>query len=95
MRPLTVITGILLGSSVAITVSLAAVMTVFIVLGDNYPRLRSEFAPLASSLLVFSFMTIAAGLSFYTQVKNQPRWLDAHLLMWAVLIASVAYYWPA
>jgi len=40
MRPLTAIIGILLGSCAAISISLAAVLFVFLVLGDDYPRLR-------------------------------------------------------
>src|SRR5690606_27629872 len=39
MRPLTVITGIVLGSCVSISVSLGAVLFIFLVLGDEYPRL--------------------------------------------------------
>ena len=70
MRPLTAVTGILLGSCVAITVSLAAVLVVFLVLGDDYPRLQSEFDALVSSLLIFLVMTVISAASFYTLVIN-------------------------
>lgn len=94
MRPLTVVTGILLGSSFAIAASLAAVMIVFLVLAGDYPRLQYEFRALAYSLLVFTGMTAAAALSFYTLIKNHRRWLPAQLLMWAALAGTVVYYLP-
>ena len=94
MRPLTVVTGILLGSSFAIAASLAAVMVVFLVLADEYPRLQHEFRALTYSLLVFTGMTAVAALSFYSLVKNHPRWLQAQLLMWAALAGTVYYYLP-
>ena len=40
MRPLTMITGVVLGSCLAISVSLALVLIVFLLPGDEYPRLR-------------------------------------------------------
>ena len=94
MRPLTVVTGILLGSSFAIAVSLGAVMIVFLILGDDYPRLQYEFRPLGYSLLIFTGMTVAAALSFYTLVKNHRRWWQAQLLLWVCLAATIMYYLP-
>ena len=64
MRPLSVITLIILGSSFAITFSLAAVVLVVLILGDDYPRLQREFDPLLSSLLLFLVMTAIAAASF-------------------------------
>ena len=94
MRPLTVVTGILLGSCFAIAVSLGAVMIVFLILGDDYPRLQYEFRPLSHSLLIFTGMTAVAALSFFTLVKNHARWLLAQLLLWACLAATVMYFLP-
>lgn len=94
MRPLTVVTGILLGSSFAIAASLAAVMIVFLVLADEYPRLQYEFRALTYSLLIFIGMTAATALSFYALVNNHPRWLQAQLLMWGALAGTVLYYLP-
>jgi hypothetical protein len=94
MRPLTVITGIVLGSSVSITVSLAAVLFIFLVLGDAHPRLDSEFGALINSLLIFSAMTVISGLSFYSLLIRH-RWRGAaQILMWLGLAATGTYYWP-
>ena len=85
MRPLSVVTLIILGSSFAITFSLAAVVLVVLILGDEYPRLQREFDPLVESLALFLGMTALAAASFYTLIKNDARryWLNA--AMWAGL----------
>lgn len=94
MRPLTVITGIVLGSCVSISVSLGAVLFIFLVLGDDYPRLDSEFSALVNSLLIFSAMTVISGLSFYSLVIRH-RWRGtAQILMWLGVAATGTYYWP-
>lgn len=93
MRPLTVITGILLGSSLAITVSLAAVLFVFLVLGDDYPRVQHEFRPLLSSMFIFLGMTTISGASFYALLINHPARWWGQVLMWSGLGATVWYFW--
>ncbi len=94
MRPLTVITGMLLGSCLAITVSLAAVLVVFLILGDDYPRLQHEFRPLSFSLLIFFGMTIISAVSFYTLLINhRSRWFG-QLLMWMGVGDTSWYYMP-
>lgn len=94
MRPLMVITGVLLGSSLSIAISLLFVLIVFLVIGDEYPRLQDEFGPLLSSLLIFLGMTVITAGSFYSLVKSHRfrHWLQS--LMWAGLAAVVWYYWP-
>mgnify|MGYP001031587017 CR=1 FL=1 len=94
MRPLTAVTGILLGSCVAITVSLAAVLVVFLVLGDDYPRLQSEFDALVSSLLIFLVMTAISAASFYTLVINHKARYIAQAALWGGLAATALYYLP-
>jgi len=92
MRPLTVITGILLGSCLAITVSLAAVLFVFLILGDDYPRLRHEIGPLLSSVFIFLGLTIISATSFYALLKNHRARLWLQLLMWLGLAGTVWYF---
>ena len=92
MRPLTAITAIVLGSCVAITVSLAAVLFVFLVLGDEYPRVQHEFRPLLSSMFIFLGMTIISAASFYALLINHPaRWIGQALL-WSGLLATGWYF---
>ena len=94
MRPLTVITGILLGSSLAITVSLSAVLVVFLIVGDDYPRVRHEFDSLLASVGIFLLMTVICGLSFYSLWVNHAARFWAQALMWAGLAATTWYYLP-
>ena len=94
MRPLTMITGILLGSCLAISVSLALVFVVFLVLGDDYPRLQHEFRPLLISMTIFLGMTIISAGSFYTLIMRHRARFVAQGLMWLGLAATAWYYWP-
>jgi len=94
MRPLTVITGILMGTCVSIAISLGMVLVVFLVLGDEYPRLQYEFRPLLQSLFIFLFMTILTCGSFYSLLR-MPRWRNwSQAAMWAGVSATVWYYLP-
>jgi len=94
MRPLTVVTGIMLGSCLSIAVSLAAVLFIFVLLGDEYPRLNYEFDALVSSLLIFTAMTAISALSFYWMLIGDPRRRIAQLMLWTGLAATAFYYWP-
>ncbi len=94
MRPLTMITGILLGSSAAITISLGLVLIVFLLLGDEHPRLQHEFRPLLHSMLIFLGMTAISAASFYSLVIGHRARFAALGLMWAGLAGTVWYYWP-
>jgi uncharacterized membrane protein len=94
MRPLSVVTLIILGSCFAITFSLTAVIIVFLVLGDEYPRLQHEFEPLLKSLLIFLGMTAIAAASFYTMMKNHAARYWAQAAMWLGLFGVGYYYWP-
>ena len=85
MRPLTVITGILLGSCLAITVSLAAVLLVFFILADDYPRVQHELKPLVSSISIFFGMTIISAASFYSMLTNCKTAPIFQIAMWLSL----------
>lgn len=94
MRPLTVITGILLGSCLSIAFSLAAVLLIFFILGDDYPRLNREYGSLMASFSIFTAMTAITAASFYALIKHHhARWM-AQAAMWAGLAGVGYYYWP-
>jgi hypothetical protein len=94
MHPLTVITGIVLGSCLSITLSLAAVLFIFLVLADEHPRLGDEFGALINSLLIFIAMTAISGLSFYSALIRHQWRRGAQILMWLGVAATGSYYWP-
>lgn len=94
MRPFTVITGILLGSCFAITASLAAVLFVFAVLGDENPQVRHEITPLVSSTLIFLGMTVISAASFYTLLKRHRARFWAVPIMLTGLAATIWHFLP-
>jgi len=93
VRPLTVLTGIVLGSSAATTFGLGATLVVFLVLSGEFPQFRSELPLLAAYLALFSGLTALAAFSFIGQARERPwrRW--AQLAMWGALAALAALYW--
>ena len=49
VTPLAVLTGIIMGSAVTISIGLAMVLAVFLMMGGEYPALTREFTPLLTS----------------------------------------------
>ena len=94
MRPLTVITGIIAGSCLSIAVSLAAVLFVYLILGDENPRVSHEFKPLLGSFFIFFGMTAISAMSFYVLLINHKSVVALQLAMWAGLAATAFYYSP-
>jgi len=94
MRPLTVINGVVLGSCLSIAVSLTAVMVVYLLLRDDYPRVQAEIQPLLASLLIFLGMTAISGVSFYALLTNRSKAIFLQFLMWGGLAATAWYYVP-
>ena len=93
MRPLTVLTGIVLGSSAATTFGLGATLIVFLVLSGETPQFRKELPLLSLYLAIFVGLTAVAAASFIGQVRERPwrRW--AQLAMWGTLAGLAALYW--
>ena len=94
MKPLTIITGVVLGSAASITLGLAVVILIFVLSGLDQPRIRDEFPPLVSSVALFALLTVVSAASFVSIAKHKPwRWW-AQAAMWALLVAIGVYYWP-
>ena len=95
MRPAVVVLGFVLGSAAAITFALAGTTIVFLALGSEYPQLEGELRPLLISVGLFSLLTVAAGTSFYGELRER-RWRRAALaLLFVMLVAVAAYFaWP-
>jgi hypothetical protein len=95
MRPAVVVLGFILGSAAAITFALLGTTVVFVVLRPRYPQLDDELVPLLISGGLFSLLTMAAGSSFYGEIKRRV-WRRMAWLVLLVLLAIVALYhaWP-
>ena len=92
VRPLTVLTGIVLGSSAATAFALAATLVVFALLRDQHPQFRSELPLLAVYLTVFLGLTALAGLGFVGLAKQRPWRGWAQTALWVALAALAALY---
>ena len=92
MRPGVVILGFIVGSAAAITFALLGTAIVFAVLRSDYPRLQTELGPLLISMGLFSLLTIAAGGSFYGELRQRGWRRPALLTLCVVLAAVVAYH---
>lgn len=93
MRPLTVLTGIVLGSSAATTFGLGATLIVFLVLSNETPQFREELPLLAGYLAIFVGLTAMAGISFIGLARDRPWRHWAQAAMWGSLAGLIALYW--
>ena len=92
MRPLTVLTGILLGSAAATTFGLAATLVIYLVLSGETPQLRAEFPLLLRYFAVFAALTALAACGFVGLLRERPwRWW-AQGAMWGTLAVLAALY---
>lgn len=94
MQPLTIITGILLGTSASIAgVSAIVVLLSLIVAGDS-PRLAEELGQLWPLSLLFLAMTALCAAGFIGLVKHTAwRWY-AQAAMWSGTVATAIYLLP-
>jgi uncharacterized membrane protein len=93
VRPLTVLTGIVLGSAAATTFGLAATSIVFLVLSDEHPQFRTELPLLAVYLAIFVGLTALAGVSFIGLARQRPWRGWAQAALWVTLCLLAAVYW--
>ena len=93
MRPLTALTGIVLGSCVATTFGLAATLVVFMFLTGEHPQFQSELPMLALYVAIFASLTVLAGISFVGLARQRPWRLWAQVALWAALVGLAALYW--
>lgn len=92
MQPLTVITGIILGSVASIGFGLAASMLVSVIVAPEAPRLAAELGTLWRHMLLFVGLTGLAGLAFLGLVKRTRwRWY-AQACMWLALAGAAWFY---
>jgi uncharacterized transporter YbjL len=90
-----VVLGFILGSAAAITFALAGTTVVFVLLRTEYPRLQGELVPLLISGGLFSVLTIAAGSSFYGEIKQRGwRWVAWLALCVVLVVVAVYHAWP-
>jgi hypothetical protein len=95
LQPLTVLIGIVMGSSAALLAGLSMTLAVFLLMPDHRERLEPEFAPLGEAIAWAALLTITSAAAFVGQLKARP-WRFAALSALAITIGLVVWtYWPA
>jgi hypothetical protein len=94
MRPLTVLIGIIMGSSVSIALGLGMVLIVFAIVGTDQPQLEEEFRPLLTAVALFTVLSGLALAAFLGLVRQRPwRRLALASLCGGLLLVGW-FYWP-
>jgi hypothetical protein len=94
MRPLAVLLGIVMGSTVSLAVGLALTWVVFLLMPQHADRLAAEKAPLLQAILLFTLLSVAAAAAFYAEIRTRRWRLQAIAAMLALLAVAVWTYWP-
>ena len=94
MRPLVVLIGIVMGSTVSIAAALLLTGVVFLLLPEYGARLADESRPLMAACMLSVVLAAAASASFYGELRTR-RWRHmAHAGLVLMLAAALWTYWP-
>ena len=94
MRPLVVLIGIVMGSTVSIAVVLLMVGVVFLLMPESAGRLEEERRPLLIACAVLLPLAGAAAASFYGELRERRWRMAAHGALLALLAVAAWTYWP-
>ena len=94
MRPLVVLLGIVMGSTVSIAVALLLTGVVFLLLPLFGSRLADEWGSLALHCLMSVILAAIAVTSFYGELRVRAWRYAAHLSLTLALAATLWTYWP-
>ena len=94
MRPLVVLIGIVMGSTVSIAAALLLTGVVFLLLPEYRERLADESRPLALACVVSVLLAGVAATSFYGELKGRSWRLAAHGALLVALTVALWTYWP-
>jgi hypothetical protein len=70
MRPITVLLGIIMGSTVSLALCLFLVWVVILLLPSNMQQFAPEYATLLKAVAVFTLFAVASSASFYGEVRR-------------------------
>ena len=94
MRPLVVLLGIVMGSTVSIALALVLTGVVFLLLPEYGDRLSEESRPLALACLLSVALAAIAVTSFYGELRLRAWRLGAHVALFVSLTLVLWTYWP-
>lgn len=94
MRPLVVLLGIVMGSTVSIATALVLTGVVFLLLPEYGERLAEERQPLMVACLLSVLLAGVAATSFYGELRVRSWRYAAHGALLAVMAIALWTYWP-
>jgi uncharacterized membrane protein len=94
MRPLAVLIGIVMGSTVSITVGLLLTGITLLFLPEHLDRIAPESRPLAKAFVLMLALAAASGASFYGELHLRRWRILTHLTLIALLGLTGWLYWP-
>ena len=92
MRPLTVLFGMLLGTCVSVTFTLAGLALIWFVVQHSDPRLAVAIPHRPSAIAASLLLTALAALSFIGQLRLRPWRRFAHLATVAALAVGTLWF---
>lgn len=94
MRPMAVLIGIIMGSAIALTLSLSMSGIVFMLLPEYAARLAPERLPLLKGLAWSAGLAAVGAASFIGELR-QRRWrYPAQIVLAGILATLTITYWP-
>lgn len=94
MRPLTVLLGIVMGSAIAVAVSLSMTGVVFLLIPEYAERVRAETPSLLIGLAWSWTLVTLAAASFIGEIKMRAWRHYTQLLLVAAVSWLMWNYWP-
>jgi len=94
MRPMAVLVGIIMGSAIALTVSLTMSAIVFALLPEYSARLAGERLPLLKALLWGWSLTAVSAASFIGELRGRRWRYGSQALLGIMLLLLGWIYWP-
>lgn len=94
MRPIAVLTAIVLGSAAAIAFGLTSSLVVFLILKGRYPQFAAELPTLTRHSAMFLTLAAVAGGALYGLQKERAwRWAMQGT-MWLMVLLIGWNAWP-
>jgi hypothetical protein len=94
MRPLVVLLGIVMGSTVSIAAALLMTGLVFLLLPGYDERLADERAPLLLACTLSVILAGVASTSFYGELRTRRWRFAAHAALTLMIAIALWTYWP-
>jgi hypothetical protein len=94
MRPLTILIGIVMGSTVSLAVGLLGTWIVILFLPQDAERFAPEHAALLQAVAIFTALAASSAFSFYGDLRARSWRLRAHIVSLVLLATTIWIYWP-